>query len=101
MTATITTTKAILVSAFASLIFSTAALAGEQLTSKSGILQDVDFSTYTLSIADANGNIESYSFTPKTRTTIDGRTINLRRALKPGYAVELKFRADSLEQASR
>jgi len=93
-------TKSMLLAAFASIAFSGMAFAKDDLTTKSGVLHSVDFSAYTLTIANEKGEMETFNFTPDTRTIVDGRSISLRRALKPGYEVEIKLRPSKLAQAS-
>lgn len=91
--------KSALIASVLGLSFNT--LAADQMTVKSGVVQDVDFKAYTLTIVnDSNGQIEEFSFSPSTRTTADGQSVRARSALKPGQKVDLKLRASSLKQAS-
>ena len=92
--------KSVLIAALVSVAFCATTVASETSSVKAGTLHSIDFAANTLSIEDEKGNIQAFSFTANTRTIVEGRAMNLRRALKPGQQVELKLRSEKLAQAS-
>lgn len=58
---------------------------------KKGVLKDVDLENRTLTIINAAGEVEAVKFGPNLRMTHEGKSINVKRYLKPGLNVELKL----------